>query len=96
MLKMVFLSDHELVVALVAALVALVRCEMLYVEVEALGSSVLVAINMLVMSACSDSESMEVLVEFVDEEEEDEFDSDGLDSYPISGSEDSEDESWTV
>ena len=66
------------------------------VEVEALGSSVLVAINMLVMSAYSDSESVEVLVEFVDEEEEDEFDSDGLDSCPVSGSEDSEDESWTI
>ena len=51
---------------------------------------------MLVMSAYSDSESVEVLVEFVDEEEEDGFDSNGLDSYIVSGSEDSEDESWTV
>ena len=38
------------------------------VEVEALGSSILVAINMLVMLAYSDSESVEVLIEFVDEE----------------------------
>ena len=68
------------------------------VEVEALGSSVLVAIKMLVMSAYSDSESVEVLVEFVDEEEEEEdwFDSDGLDSYNVVGSEDSEYESWTL
>ena len=66
---------------------------MIGVEVEALGSLVLVAINMLVMSAYSDSESMEVLVEFVDEEEEDGFDSDGLDSYTVSGSKGSEDES---
>ena len=51
---------------------------------------------MLVMSTYSDSELVEVLVEFVDEEEEDGFDSDGLESYTVSGSEDSEDESWTV
>ena len=50
------------------------------VEVEALGSSVLVTINMLVMSAYSDSESVEVPTEFVDEEEEDGLDSDGFDS----------------
>ena len=49
---------------------------------------------MLVMSAYSDSESVEGLVEFGDEE--DEFDSDRLDSHTISGSEDSGDESWTV
>ena len=48
------------------------------VVVEAFGSSVLVAINMLVISAYSDSESVEVLVEFVDEE--DGCDSEGLDS----------------
>ena len=48
---------------------------------------------MLVMSAYSDSESVEVLVEFVDKEEEDGFDSDGLDSYTVSGSADSVDES---
>ena len=36
------------------------------VAVEVLGSSVLVAINMLVMSAYSDSESVEVPTEFVD------------------------------
>ena len=66
------------------------------VEVEALGSSVLVAINMLVISAYSDSELVEVLVEFVNEEEEDGFDSDELDSYTGSGSDKSEDESWTV
>ena len=47
--------------------------------VEVLGSSVLVAINMLVMSAYSDSESVEVPTEFVDEEEEDGLDSDGFD-----------------
>ena len=50
------------------------------VAVEVLGSSVLVAINMLVMSAYSDSESVEVPTEFVDEEEEDGLDSDGFDS----------------
>ena len=49
---------------------------------------------MLVMSAYSDSESVEVLVEFVDEE--DECDSDELDSHTVSGSEDSGDESWTI
>ena len=49
------------------------------VEVEALGSSILDVINMLVMSVYSDSESVEVLVEFVDEEEEDGLDSDGFD-----------------
>ena len=48
--------------------------------VEVLRSSVLVAINMLVMSAYSDSESVEVQTEFVDEEEEDQLDSDGFDS----------------
>ena len=48
--------------------------------VEVLGSSVLVAINMLVMSAYSDSESVEVPNEFLDEEEGDELDSDGFDS----------------
>ena len=63
-------------------------------EVEALGFSVVVAINMLVMSVYSDSESLEVLVEFVDEE--DECDSDRLDSHTVSGSEDSGDESWKV
>ena len=51
---------------------------------------------MLVMSAYSDLELVEVLVEFVDEEEEDGFDSDGLDSYIVSGSEDSANESWTI
>ena len=51
---------------------------------------------MLVMSAYSDSELVKVLVEFVDEEEEDVFDSDGLDSYIVSGLEDSEDEFWTL
>ena len=51
---------------------------------------------MLVMSSYSDSESVEVLVEFVDEEEEDGFNSDRLDSYTIYGSDDSTDESWTV
>ena len=66
------------------------------VEVESLGSSVLVAINMLVMSTYFDSESIEVLVEFVDKKEEDRFNSNGLDSYTVSGSEDSEDESWIV
>ena len=50
------------------------------VAVEVLGPSVLVAINMIVMSAYSDSESVEVLTEFVDEEEEDGLDSDGFDS----------------
>ena len=45
-----------------------------------LRSSVLVAINMLVMSVYSDSESVEVSIEFVDEEEEDGLDSDGFDS----------------
>ena len=54
--------------------------------VEALGSSVLVVINMLVMSAYSDSVSMEVPIESVDEEEEE----DGLDS------EESEDVFWIV
>ena len=49
---------------------------------------------MLVMSAYSNSESVEVLVEFVDEE--DECDSGGVDSHIVSGSEDSRDESWTV
>ena len=48
--------------------------------VEVLGSSVLVAIDMLVMSAYSDSESVEVSTEFVDEEEDDGLDSDGFDS----------------
>ena len=48
--------------------------------VEVLGSSVFVAINMLVMSAYLDSESVEVLTELVDEEEEDGLDSDELDS----------------
>ena len=62
-------------------------------EVEALGSSVLVAINMLVMSAYSDSESVEVPTEFVDKGNE--FDSDGFDSYTVSSSEESGDESWT-
>ena len=56
-----------------------------------LGSSILVAINMCVMSAYSDSELVEVPTELVDEEEED-----GLDSYTVSGSEESEDVSWTV
>ena len=56
-----------------------------------LGSSVLVAINMRVMSAYSDSELVEVSTEFVDEEEED-----WLDSYTVSGSEESEDVFWTV
>ena len=65
------------------------------VEVEALGSTVSVAINMLVMSAYSDSESVE-LAEFKGEDEEDGFDSDGFDSYLISGSEESEDVFWTV
>ena len=46
---------------------------------------------MLVMSAYSDSESVEVPTEFVDEEEEDR-----LDSYTVSGSEESEDVFWTV
>ncbi|KAH9698127.1 hypothetical protein KPL71_023895 [Citrus sinensis] len=50
------------------------------VAVEVLGSSVLVAISMLVMSAYSDSESVEVPTEFVDEEEEDGLDYDGFDS----------------
>ena len=54
------------------------------VEVEALGSSVLVVINMLVMSTYSNSESVEGLAEIVDEEKEDGFDSDGLDSYIVS------------
>ena len=58
---------------------------------EVLGSSVLVAINMRVMSAYSDSELVEVPIEFVDEEEEDR-----LDSYTVSGSEESEDVFWTV
>ena len=48
--------------------------------VEVHGSSVLVAINMLVMSAYSDSESVEVPTEFVDEEEEDRLDFEGFDS----------------
>ena len=55
-------------------------------EVEALGSSVLVASNMLVMSAYSNSELVEVPAEFVEEEEED-----GFDSYTVSGSEESDD-----
>ena len=63
---------------------------------EVLGSSVLVAINMLVMSAYSDSESVEVLTEFVDEEEEDGLDSNGFDSYIVYVSEESEDVFWTV
>ena len=42
---------------------------------------------MLVMSGYSDSESVEVHIEFLDEEEEDGLDSDGFDSYTVSGSE---------
>ena len=60
MLKMVLLSDHEPMVALVA----LVLCEMLYAHHQRnlCSSSVLVAINMPVMSVYSDSESVEILV----------------------------------
>ena len=50
---------------------------------------------MLVMSAYSDSESVEVPTEFVDEEKEDGLDSDGFDSYTVSSSE-SKDVFWTV
>ena len=60
-------------------------------EVEALGFLILVAINMLVKSAYSDLESIEVLTEFVDEEEEDGLHSDGLHSYIFSSLEESED-----
>ena len=46
---------------------------------------------MPVMSAYSDSESVEVSSEVVDEFEEDGLDSDGFDSTTVSGSEESED-----
>ena len=49
---------------------------------------------MLVMSVYYDLESVEVLVEFVNEK--DEFDSDEVDSHTVSGSEDSGDELWTI
>ena len=46
---------------------------------------------MLVMLAYSDSESVEIPTEFVDEEEEDGFEFDGFDLYIVSGSEESDD-----
>ena len=51
---------------------------------------------MPIMSAYSDSESVEVSSVFADEFEEDELDSDGFDSSTVSGSEESEDWFWTV
>ena len=64
------------------------------VVVEALGSSVLVAISMLVRSAYSNSESVEVWSVFRYEEEEDEVESEGLKSYIGSDSDAEEKESW--
>ena len=51
---------------------------------------------MPVMSAYSDSESIEVSSVFADEFEEDGLDSDGFDSLIVSGSEESEDWFWIV
>ncbi|KAH9668387.1 B3 domain-containing protein [Citrus sinensis] len=61
------LSDERYVVEIYEELSSTIG-----VVVKALGSSVLVAINMLVRSAYSDSESVEVWSVFRDEEEEDE------------------------